>query len=326
MNLNDPTLAATIANATADTYIESDLEARYLVTQKAADWLNSRIAGLKQKLTESETALQEYREREKIVDAKGLALSGASRQLEDLTKSLVEVRQKRSEAENALSQVKVLRSSGAAGGFESIPAVIRNQLYIEAKKVEAETERRVSELSQRYGKEHPRMVQAEGELKSAKENTRRQMETIVAGLNKEFEVARANELAVERNLSEARGDIQSLNRKEYQLGILEREVASSRQVYDMFIGRSKEASATNDLQTPVARVVDKAVAQDRPVRPKPLLAAGVGFCVALLGAIALALLLERLDNTIKNSEDVENQARSESFGYRPASSGQEGHR
>jgi uncharacterized protein involved in exopolysaccharide biosynthesis len=79
---NSPELAATVANAYADTFIESDLESRYQVTQKAADWLNSRIAGLKEKLTDSEKALQEYRERQNIVDAKGVAMSGASNQLD----------------------------------------------------------------------------------------------------------------------------------------------------------------------------------------------------------------------------------------------------
>jgi len=305
---NDRVLAATITNAFADAFIESDLESRFALTQKAADWLNSRISGLRQKLTDSEKNLQEYREREKIIDAKGLAMSGASGQLSDLTKNLGDARQRRAEAENALNQVKALRTSGAAN-FESIPAVIRNPLFIEAKKSEGDAEKKVAELSQRYGKEHPRLVQADGELKSARENTRRQMETIVAGLSKEFEVARANEAAVERSLAEARGQIQDLNRKEYQLGILEREVASNRQLYDMFIGRSKEASATNDLQNPVGRVVDRAIAPDSPIRPNKPQIAAVAFALGLLFAIVCALLLDRLDNTVKNSDDVESKLR-----------------
>lgn len=300
----DKEFSARAANALAEAFIENDLEARYQMTQKAADWLNGRIAGLRQKLTESEKALQEYRERERIVEAKGLALSGASRQLEDLSQKIVESRQRRAEAENAYNQVRALRGS-AAVNFESVPAVLRNPLFIEAKRAEGEAEKKFSELAQRYGKEHPRMVQGEGELRSARENTRRQAENIVSALSKEFEVARANEAAVERSLGEARGQIQGINRKEYQLGILEREVGSNKQLYDMFIGRFKETSATNDLQSAIGRVVDRAVSMDVPARPKKAQIIGIAFVLALLFAVVVALMLDRLDNTLKTSEDVE---------------------
>lgn len=305
---HSPALAAAIANAFAETFIENDLESRYQVTQKAADWLNGRIAGLKQKLTDSEKALQNFRERENILDAKGVAMNGASNQLVDLTKNLGDARQRRAEAENAYNQVRAIRAAGSTN-FESIPAVIKNSLFVEAKKNEAEAEKRVGELSQRYGKEHPKMVQADAELKAARENTRKQMETIVSGLSKEYEVARANEAAVERSLGDARGEIQDINRKEFQLGILEREVTSNRQLYDLFIGRSKEASATNDLQTAIGHVVDRAIPPTKAVRPMKTQIVSIVFVLGLIFASACAVLLERLDNTIKTTDEVEARLR-----------------
>jgi len=301
----DRELAAQVANAVADAFIESDLEARFQMTQKAADWLNSRVAGLRQTLAASEKALQDYRDRERIVEAKGV-VSSASRQLDDLSQKITESRQRRAEAENAYNQVRALRGT-ANPNFESIPAVIRNPLYIDSKRTEAEAEKKVSELAQRYGKEHPRMVQADGELRSARENTKRQVETVIAGLSKEYEVARANEAAVERSLGEARGQIQGINRKEYQLGVLEREVAANKQLYDLFIGRFKETSATNDLQSAVGRVVDRATPMEIAARPKKMQIIGIAFVLALLLAVVAALLLDRLDNTIKASEEVESR-------------------
>lgn len=303
---HDRELAARAANAVADSFIENDLEARYQMTQKANDWLNGRVAGLRQKLSESEKALQEYRERERIIDSKGLAQSGSGKVLEDLFQKLGEARQRRSESEVAYNQVRALRGTAGAN-FESLPAVLRSPLFLDAKKTEGDAEKRLSELAQRYGKEHPRMVQAESELKSSRENTRRQIETIISGLSKEFEVGRANEAAVERTLGEARGQVQGINRKEYQLGILEREVTSNRQLYDMFIGRFKETSVTNDLQSAIGRVVDRAQPPGGPVRPNTTQAIRTAFVLALLFAMAVALLLDRLDNTVKTSIDVENR-------------------
>jgi uncharacterized protein involved in exopolysaccharide biosynthesis len=73
----------------------------------------------------AERALQDYRDRERIIDAKGLALSGASRQLEELTRSVVESRQKRAEAEAAYSMVQQAKA-GARSELDSLPAVLRH--------------------------------------------------------------------------------------------------------------------------------------------------------------------------------------------------------
>ena len=302
----DRELAARAANAVADAFIENDLEARFQLTQKATDWLNSRVAGLRQKLSESEKALQEYRERERIIDSKGLAQSGSGKVLEDLFGKLGEARQRRTEAEVIYNQVRALRGTAGAN-YESIPAVQRNKQFQDAKTAENEAEKRLTEVAQRYGKEHPRMVQAESELKSSRENTRRQIEVVVSSVAKDYEVARANEVAVEQTLGEARGQVQGINRKEYQLGILEREVASNRQLYDMFIGRFKETSVTNDLQSAIGRVIDRAQPPGGPIRPNTTQVIRTAFVLALLFAMAVALLLDRLDNTIKTSSDVENR-------------------
>ncbi|HET9470738.1 MAG TPA: Wzz/FepE/Etk N-terminal domain-containing protein, partial [Usitatibacter sp.] len=109
----DRQLAAKVPNALAETYIENDLEARVAMTQKASEWLRERMGELRAKVEASEKALQEYRDREHIVDAKGLAMSGASRQLEELTRSLVEAHQRRAEAESAYSMVQQIKAGRA---------------------------------------------------------------------------------------------------------------------------------------------------------------------------------------------------------------------
>jgi capsular exopolysaccharide synthesis family protein len=302
----DRDLAANIANAVADTYIENDLEARYLMTQKAGEWLNSRLSGLKEKLSQSEKALQDFRDRERIVDTKGMALSGVTKQLEDMTRSLVDARMRRAEAESAFNQVKALRSAGNPQ-FDSIPAVVKNPLVARLKELEADSEKKVSELANRYGHEHPKMAQAEAELKSARENTRKQIDNVVLGLTKEYEVARANEQALERGIAEVKGQIQGQNRKEFELGVLEREVQSNKQIYEMFVARFKETAATNNMQSTIARVVDPATPAARPAKPNKEQIVAIAFVLGLVFAIMIAFLLDRLDNTIKTTEDAEHR-------------------
>ena len=300
----NPELAAKIANALADAYIESDLEARYQMTQKASNWLSERLGGLRQKVESAERALQQYRERERIVDVKGVAQSGASRQLEQLTTALVEARNRRNEAENRYNQIRGIGRTPAAS-YGSVPAIMNNTLVVQMRTAEADAQRKLSELSNRYGREHPRMVQAQGELRAARENTRRAIETVVASITRDYEVARANEASIERSLNQSKSEIQNLNRKEFQLGILEREVAANKQLYDMFLGRFKETSIAGDLQSTVARVVDPAIPSATPYKPNKRQTVLIAMVAGLFVAVMLALLLERLDSTVKTSHDVE---------------------
>jgi succinoglycan biosynthesis transport protein ExoP len=301
----DQELSAKAANTIAETFIESDLDARMAMTQKAAEWLRERMGELRSKVDASERALQDYRDRERILDAKGVALSGASKQLETLTGAVIEARQKRAEAEAALSLVQQIRSGRLQASYDSVPAVLKSVIVQQMKVTEAEAERRLSDASKRYGPEHPKLIQAKSEYEAAKDNTRRQVEIVIAGLSKELDQARANEQAVERALSQSKSDIQGINRKEFQLGVLEREVQQNRNLYDMFVNRLKETSAAGDLQSTIARVVDPATTPASPFAPDKQQIVLVTAIATLVVAALMALLLDRLTNALNSTADVE---------------------
>ncbi|WP_373974921.1 polysaccharide biosynthesis tyrosine autokinase [Chitinibacter sp. SCUT-21] len=297
----DPKIAAAVPNKLAEMYIEDDRDARMQMAQNAAKWLNERLGGLRQKLDASEKALQQYREANGIISLGKEAQGGAAAQISNSTEQLIAAKMKRAEAENAYNQVIGVKN----GDYSSIPAVITNPQVADAKRQEAEAERKVSELSQRYGVEHPRMVQAEGELKAAKANSKRQIDAVVGSLRQAYQAAVGTENAISGVLGQARGAVSNLNRKEVQLGVLEREAAANRQVYESFVERAKETSAAQDLQSAIARIMDNAALPDKPIKPKKAQIILMAFLLGLLTASAASILLDRLNNTINSSDDVE---------------------
>ena len=298
---SDPLVAAEMANAIAENYIEADAEARDEMNMRASEWLGGRLGGLKKNLEDSERALQQYREKARLIETKGLAQSGATRQIEDQLTRLSAARNRRFAAEHAYAQVK-----DAKGQLEILPVVMRNPLVQRLKEVESEAEKKVMDLSNKHGPEHPRMVQAQAELKQARQNTRREVENVVASLRNEYEIARVNEQALEAGVSQAKGAVQSINRKEFELAALERAVATNRQIYDLFLNRFRETRASRDMQAnAVARISDEARASQYPVKPKKEQVVSIALVIGLLVGALVALLLERLDNTLKSADDVE---------------------
>jgi polysaccharide biosynthesis transport protein len=300
----DRELASQIPNVLAEIYIDADLQARMQMTQRAMTFINGQVGELRKRLKESEESLQAFRDRERIIDTKGLAQSGATRQIEDLTRQLGDARARRGEAETAYNQVTAAMKSGT-GSLETLPAIQKQPLVMRYREAEADAERRMNEASKRYGAEHPRMIAAESELKSARENLRRQLASVTQTVTRELEVARANEQAIERTLNAAKGDVANLNRKEFQLASLEREVQNNRQLYEMFIHRLKETNISEAMQTANARVIDPAIAPPTPFGPNKRSIVGVALIGALLLGVTLALLVERLDNTIKTTREIE---------------------
>jgi capsular exopolysaccharide synthesis family protein len=295
-------LAAEVANTLANSYIQNDLDARYEMTHQASVWLQERVKSLKDNLNESENALQSYREKKGIADVKGASQSGAGEAVQQLTMQLITARARRAEAENAF---KAIKGAQASGELSSLPAVLRSPMVADSKRQEAEADRKMSEVSQRYGKQHPKFVQAEGELATARDNVKRQVDMVVAGITQEYEAARGTERALEGTLASARGAIVSLNRQEFGLNVLERDADSNRQMYDMFIKRAKETNVAGDLQSTVGRVVDEAAVPGRPVKPNKPITISVALVLGSLIGMMIALMLDLLDNTLKRTEDVE---------------------
>jgi capsular exopolysaccharide synthesis family protein len=305
-----------VPNTLAMIYIVSDLEARGETTRRSMSFLKEQAVELKQKLNDSERALQDFREQEKIVVAKGVSVSGAIRQLEELETALDDARKKRQDAETRFNQIDGAKQSQPGVAMESLLLVQNNPVVARFKEAEAEAERRLGEASKRYGPEHPKLVSAQSDLRAVQDNLRRQVTAVVEGVQKDYEVAKSNEATLERALTRAKAESQNYNRKEFTLARLEREVASNRQLYDLFTQRAKETN-TGDVPSAIARVIDPAMVPKVPFGPNKRNIVGVAMLVALALAVSIALLLEQLDRTVKTSHEVESKLEVKTVGVLP---------
>jgi len=305
VDMADAGMAAQAANALAKGFIESQLEASMEMSMTATNWMNSRLGELRGKLKEAEDRLQAYREQENLVDVQGVATVTAN-ELSLTGDRMIDARRQRAEAESQYRQVQSMRG----GGWEklaTVPAVLGHPLIQQFKAEEARARAKVEELSKRYGPRHPSMESARTELKAATASLRGQVEQIVAGIERNYQLAMANESSLRASFEANKSQIQNISRKEFRLRELQREVDTNRALYDTFMNRLKETSATSDLETANARIVDQATVPTDPVKPRKSLIVGVAGLLALFVGIGIALLLEALNNTFKSTEDVESK-------------------
>ncbi len=297
----DKDLAARTANELAARYIDADREARFKQAQGLNGWLETRATELRSKLTESETLLQQYREEQGLLNLEGSAQTLAGRKITEVSTRLAEARGRRLQLESAYQGITAIKN----GDYSNIPAVVSSSAVQGALQREAEASRNLVQLTENLGSSHPNVLVAQSALDEARTYKRAQIQAVVKSVLEEYTNARRSEAALDGELNTASGRVQDVNRKEFKLAVLEREVASNKQLYDMFVIRTKELSSGSDLQSAVARVVDPAVVVNIPVRPNKQQIVVVAFVLGLLVGCMGALLVERLDNTIKGGESAE---------------------
>ncbi|OED48299.1 hypothetical protein ACH42_02415 [Endozoicomonas sp. (ex Bugula neritina AB1)] len=315
----NPELSAKIANEVANAYISSYMEAKLSLTLSATDWMQSRMEELSGKLRVAEANLQNYREKEDLVELEGV-LTISSNELKALTESLVQIRRKLAVSESIYDQIKSGKLKNKSD-YESLQAVLAHPLIQELKQEESKVQRQVQDLSRRYGPKHPKMISVRSELQSIERNIRVQIENIIDGVERTYEVDKSNEQSLQEAVAVARKRVQEINRKQFRLKALEREVRTNKDLYDAFFKRIQETSATSDLQTANARVVDKAFAPKDPVKPKKKLIVAIAALLGLMISAGIAFLLEMLNNTIRSTRDVEDKLNLSVLGVLPLMSG-----
>lgn len=297
----DPELAASVANGVVKAYIRADMDARYEATREANSWLSDRLAQLKQALERSEKNLQDYRQRNGLL-ARSADVT-TERQLAEITQRLIDMRARRTTLEESFVQANHRDLETAL----ATPAVASNPMVMRAREAESAAQRRLADLRNLFGSEHPQYRGAVGELNAARESLRQELANAVRTIGKELAAAQAAEKQMEAAMASARADSQSLDRKEIELKQLEREVGINRQLYETFLARNKEITATSDFQQAAARLADPALVPTRATRPSLAAIGGFGGVVGMLLGLVVVLVRDRLRNTLRTTADVESR-------------------
>ncbi len=303
VDLPDRLTSAAIANSIASNYIDSQLDAQMEMSLQATTWMNTRLNELRTSLQEAENRLQAFREAEGLVDVNGVQTI-SNNELSLTGDRMIDARRQRAEAESQYRQVQSM-GSGDWRRLASVPAVLGNPLIQQFKSEEARARAKVEELSRRYGDRHPAMLAAKSDLSAATASLRAQVEQVVASIERNYQLAVANENSLNASFNKNKEQIQDISRKEFKVRELTRDVESNRSLYETFMTRLRETAATQDVNSSNARIIDKAVAPLTPAAPNQKLIIVLAAGLALVFAVALAIVRDILSNTFKGVEDVE---------------------
>jgi succinoglycan biosynthesis transport protein ExoP len=300
----DPAIIARIANTHAKLYTESGLERKYSASEDAVAWLNLRIKEEAEILKEKETDIQEFREKEGLAavdfeERQGIIIQS----LNDLNAALIQSTTERLKKGNLFAELT--RLSQQPEMIESMPAIVSNQVIQELKSQYVELTGEYYNLSNKYGKEHPKMVRLSAAMKGINEKIAQEVKKTLQSVETEYRVALAEEESIQKAMEEKKREALALNAKQIGYNSLKRDMETSRSLYESLLKRVKEAGLTEGLEATNIMVVDPARIPDHPVKPKKARNVLLAIIVGLTLGVGMAFFFEYLDNTINTPDELE---------------------
>jgi capsular exopolysaccharide synthesis family protein len=299
-----PEFAAKAANAFAESFIDLGVEDRYATAGKASTFLTTQIGKLKKEIEDKEARLQAFSRRSDIVSVDPQSNVNLQR-FEAINGSFMEAKksrmQKEAEYHEVMTAPRETVADSLSGGM--VAEMRREQLNLER---EYETRLKV------YKPEFPEMVTLKSNIDKGQQHflevIRDQVDKARSNAFAAYQTALRQEQSLESELNSLRSQAIDQNSAAVEITNLRVEIKTRRDLLDELMRKQSETDVAvrlQDTRESNVRIIDKALVPGGPFRPSLRQDLSYGLLLGLLAGIAIAVLIEFMDRTIKSPEEIE---------------------
>jgi uncharacterized protein involved in exopolysaccharide biosynthesis/Mrp family chromosome partitioning ATPase len=251
----DAMKAARIANGLAAAYLEDQASVRAEAAKRATEALTGRLEELRNRLRTAEDKAEKYKEANNIVGAGGRSIS--EEQLALNNAQLVAMRTRVTEAKAKYDQTRALNPSSIEAG--AIPEAVASNTMTALRSQLGAALNKEADLLASLGARHPALASAQAQVRDARRQIAEELARISRAAKVEYDRAVESEKQISRRVEELKSAQYAAGRASVELRELEREVESSRVVYDVFLRRARETGELSGIDTTNARIISNAV-------------------------------------------------------------------
>ncbi|MGH9366409.1 MAG: GumC family protein [Thermoanaerobaculia bacterium] len=312
-----PKLAASIANAVAEAYIQWTLEAKSEMMGRASEFFAAQIQDIKKDLGEVEQQLLAYGRQKDIISVDPQT-NVTLQKLESLNRDYASAVADRVAKEARYHEVDTSKP-------ETIADTLSGGLIFNLRSDQLKLERDYAERLNLFKPEWPAMQQLKAQIDKGREHIDQVVRETVA---KARDLARSDYLTALRReeslkavLGTQKTEAMTLNSNAVEYNHLRTEVEAKRSMLDNLLKRQSEMEAMARLTgagTANVRVVDRALAPGSPYRPSYVRNLLLGVILGGAAGVGLAFLLSFLDRSLRTPEQVEQVLGLPSLGVIPA--------
>ncbi|HEY3697187.1 polysaccharide biosynthesis tyrosine autokinase [Phenylobacterium sp.] len=285
----DPELAARIANAYADAYLETQVADKIDATTVATRWLRDRIEQLRGEVNQAEDAVARYQ------TSHGLLVATGSELTEQRVSQLqLQVNSARADFAEKRARLAAARGQLAAGKTgEELGEALGSPVIQHLRSAVAEAKQKQADLEARYGPRHPDVINSRATTVELEQQVQAEVKRIIGSLENDVTASQGRLDSLRGSLGGAEGMLAQNKSKQVGMGELERNATAKRTLYETYLARLQQTSTQAGLATPDAIVVTRAKLPGGPSEPNVpynLILGGIGgvsFGAALVGLLEL---------------------------------------
>ncbi len=300
----DRKTAASIANTLADVYLDNQLDTKFAATRRAQEWLDARVAELRDELRDAESKVEAHRA------STGLLRTGGDTLTEQTIREInAQLTTAQSEYATKSARLRNMNSQMRGGASIDTIAEAQNSATIaNLRAAQSVLTARKSDVVRRYDIKHPEYQRVIAEEQDNERQINAELQRIASSLDQEVLIARERVSSLQGSLGRAKGELTANNRAGVQQAALERDADATRTLFEEFNGRFKETAELKGITEADAVVDSYAPVPGGPSFPNTNLNLMLGFMLGLALAGLVGLILELLDNYMSSPEEVEQVA------------------
>lgn len=295
----DPAFAARVLNAWAQAFININLERRFDASSYAKTFLQDQIQQVRAKLEDSERELADFEKAHEIVNI-GERQTIASQNLAAINSALTEAERDRIQTEVIYRRMRDTKAQGLSRILDS-PVIQR------LKETKAALEAEYQEGLKIFKPAYPRMRQLEGQIAEMQARIDEEVNNIRTAIAADYQIAKDREAELRARFEEIKSEVMALQNRNFQYNILNREVDTNRQLYEGLLQQYKEVGVAGGVGTNNVSIVDSAEVPGAKFKPDLRKNLMLALFLGLLGGVGLVFLLEHIDDTVKQPDDLERQ-------------------
>lgn len=312
-----PNLAADVANAVADAYIDWNLESKFQILGQASQFLGGQIEQLKSEIDDKERQLQAYSRQKDIVSVDPQT-NVTLQKLEALNRDYAQAVSDRVSKEARYHEVETARP-------DTIADTLSSGLITQLRNEQARLEREYAEKLNLFKPEWPAMQQLKAQIDKGRQHLDGVIQETVSkardAARADYQTALRREETLKSVLQGQKNEAMALNTNAIEYNNLKVEVETKRALLDTLLKRNAETQVTSRLRgerLSNVRVVDRALPPRYRFRPSYRNNALMSLFFGCAIGIGLAFLLEYLDRSLRTPEQVERILQLPALGVIPA--------
>ena len=249
-----PQVAARLANAVVKAYIDEDAIERNAAARRLTTDLGSRLDGLRQALSKSETKVEAFRASKGLIGGRDKFV--LEQRMTELTTALSAAQSREARARAKLEQLQSNPADMTAiGALDTDPSARKLVLLID-RQTAARTE--VAQLAGSLLEGHPALLSARSKAGKIDKSINDTILQIQKGAGSELARTSAETAEFTRRLATLTTEFSKARQAEVELRALERDADGNRKILEAFETRSREANEFGQIDASNLRIVSPA--------------------------------------------------------------------